>query len=69
MSKPLIGLTANFKEASGEQSAFSYLSAGYYDAISGAGGIPVMIPPLEDADDLHELLDRLEGLVLVGYLK
>ena len=32
MSKPLIGLTANFKEASGEQPAFSYLSAGYYDA-------------------------------------
>ncbi len=66
MSKPLIGLTANFKEASGEQPAFSYLSAGYYDAIGGGGGIPVIVPPLEDPDDLHELLDHLEGLVLVG---
>ena len=41
--KPLIGLNAEFRSAKKDSPALSYLAAGYYDAISNVGGIPVEI--------------------------
>jgi putative glutamine amidotransferase len=66
MSKPMIGLNADFINPSGDKPAFTYIAAGYYDAISRVGGIPVIIPPLADDDDLTQLLSQLDGFVLVG---
>lgn len=64
--KPLIGLNADFRAARDETPAFSYVYAGYYDAIAAAGGLPVVLPPVADESDLNQLLDRLDGVVLVG---
>lgn len=38
----------------------------YINAVVLAGGVPVLIPVLEDVDDLVELLDKLDGLILSG---
>ncbi len=65
-TKPLIGLNADFRSKDGRSPAFSYVTAGYYDAIVAAKGIPVITPPLENEDDLNSVLDRLDGFVLVG---
>ncbi len=65
-SKPFIGINADFRGAQGDKPAFSYLASGYYDAISEIGGIPLLIPPLEENDDLNAALDRLDGVLLVG---
>lgn len=65
-SKPLIGINADYRSAHKDAPAFSYLCAGYYDGISAAGGIPVMVPPLQDENDLSYLLDQLQGFVLIG---
>lgn len=65
-TKPLIGLNAEFRAAKKDTPAFSYIAAGYYDAILNAGGIPVVLPPLENEDDLGVLLDRLDGCLLIG---
>ena len=35
--------------------AFSLLGAGYYNSITKIGGIPLVIPPLTDEDDLHRV--------------
>ena len=40
-SKPLIGLNADFRSAKKDAPAFSYVTAGYYDAIVKSGGIPL----------------------------
>jgi putative glutamine amidotransferase len=64
--KPIIGLNADFRSARKDSPAFSYLCAGYYDCVSEAGGIPVMVPPLESESDLESVLERLDGFVLVG---
>lgn len=64
--KPLIGLNADYRSAKKDSPAFSYLCAGYYDSIAATGGIPVIVPPLENADDLNRVLDTLQGFVLVG---
>jgi putative glutamine amidotransferase len=66
MLKPLIGLNADFVNPSGDKPAFTYVAAGYYDSISKAGGVPLIIPPLDDDHDLEQLLDQMHGIVLVG---
>jgi putative glutamine amidotransferase len=64
--RPLIGLNADYRRAAHNQPAFSYVAAGYYDAIAAAGGIPVILPPLEDEPSLGTVLERLDGFVLIG---
>jgi len=64
--KPLVGLNTDYRSAQGKQSAVSYLTAGYFDAVTAVGGIPVMVPPLENEDDIAQVLDRLDAFVLVG---
>jgi putative glutamine amidotransferase len=66
MVKPLIGLNADFRSARKDSPALSYISAGYFDAITAAGGIPLVIPPLANTDDLSRVLDQLDGVVMVG---
>jgi len=65
-TKPLIGLNADFRAARTDSPAFTYLMSGYYDCILATGGVPVILPPMEDAADLNVALDQLQGFVLVG---
>jgi putative glutamine amidotransferase len=64
--KPLIGLNADYRPSRKEGPALSYLPAGYYNAIEAAGGIPVILPPMEDAADITRVLDLVQGFVMVG---
>jgi len=64
--RPLIGLNADFRSATKDQPAFSFLCAGYFNSVSAAGGIPVIVPPLENEEDIQCVLDQLHGFVLVG---
>jgi len=65
-SKPLIGLNADFRAARKDSPAFSYLFANYYDCVIKSGALPVVIPPLREEQDIAQVLDRLDGVVLVG---
>src|SRR2546423_4786379 len=38
----------------------------YIHAVENAGGVPVLIPILDDLRGLHALLPRLDGLLLSG---
>lgn len=65
-SKPMIGLNADYKSSKKDAPAFTYVAAGYYEAICRAGAIPVIVPPLHEFDDMCRVLDTLDGFVLVG---
>lgn len=65
-AKPLIGINADFRSAKGNQPSFSVLTAGYYDSIIRAGGVPVVVPPMADEDDIAAILNRLDGFVMIG---
>lgn len=65
-AKPVIGINADYRPENKDSSAFSYLAAGYYESVSRVGGIPVVIPPLEDGEDLGRILDLVDGVILVG---
>ena len=66
MTKPVIGMNADFRSAKGETPAYSCVTAGYYDAILNVGGIPVILPPYETEGDIEQILDRVDGVLLVG---
>jgi putative glutamine amidotransferase len=66
MSKPSIGLNADFANPAGDKPAFTYVASGYYDAVTKVGGVPLIIPPLEEDRDLELVLDRIAGVLLVG---
>lgn len=66
MTKPLIGVNADYRAAQGDSPAFSYVASGYYDSILDVGGVPVMIPPYQTEEDIDTVLDRLEGVLLIG---
>lgn len=66
MSKPVIGINADFCEANGDKPAFSYLSSGYYDAVMKVGGLPVLLPPLDSEEDVNQVLDQVDGVLLTG---
>ncbi len=64
--KPLIGLNADYRAAGTDSPAFAYLASGYFDCIAEAGGIPVIVPPMESEANLNSILDSLQGFVMIG---
>src|SRR5437588_9721125 len=64
--RPLIGIPAqaDFREGSGRPIYCN--NRAYVHAIEHAGGVPVLIPMLNDLSLLESLLARLDGIVFSG---
>jgi len=58
--RPVVGITGNYAELTCK------LAEGYYKQVARAGGTPVILPPLSDADALNDMLDRIDALLLSG---
>lgn len=65
-TKPRIGINVDFRAAKGDAPAYVFVGAGYFDCIAAAGGIPVLIPPLLEEEDLAVALEPLHGFLLTG---
>ena len=65
-AKPLIGVNVDYRSARKDSSAYCFLHAGYCDAITKAGAVPMLIPPMDDEDDIRRVLNLFDGVVLVG---
>jgi putative glutamine amidotransferase len=66
MKKPLIGINGEFRAARKDAFALTWCNTGYYDSVTAAGGLPMLIPPLASDADLSQFLSLLDGLVLCG---
>ena len=68
--KPLIGINSDFRNSQKGAPALSFVFTGYYDCLLRAGALPVIIPPFPDNRELeknvNQLLDQLDGVLLVG---
>ena len=68
--RPLIGVSGELKDFNG----FDIQSAGHkyvYSVVEAFGGMPVILPSLgqiagDDLYSIHELVDRLDGVILTG---
>lgn len=58
--RPLIGISANFREGN------SLICNTYIQSVAEAGGIPFVIPVYNDINLLKETVARLDGLLLSG---
>jgi putative glutamine amidotransferase len=67
-TRPFIGVNADFAAATKTAAAVTRLAIGYVDAVTQAGGLPVVLPPYCKDIDLDVVLDRLDGVVLTGGL-
>jgi putative glutamine amidotransferase len=67
--KPLIGIVV-FKEkidkgvSLGQQKAC--LNYGYIDAIQKVGGIPILLPIIEDQESIRQQIELMDGIILSG---
>lgn len=64
--KPLIAINADFKAGRDASPSVSYLFSGYYDSILKAGGIPVILPPYQNEEDIDQILEMVDGVVMTG---
>ena len=64
--RPLIGINCDYRPAAHTTPAFGYIAAGYYESIINAGGVPVVVPPLRDAESVARVIESVDGFVLIG---
>ena len=66
-SRPIIGLTT-YRKMVDKNNPYPYMAlmATYVEAVTAAGGIPLLIPLGLDEDALRVLLSQVDGLVLTG---
>jgi putative glutamine amidotransferase len=67
MSLPLIGIMGWRSQPFGPLARYTFnLTESYIRAVQAAGGLPVVIPPALNEDELRELISRLDGLLFSG---
>ena len=64
--KPIIAITGDFRPERYNGAALSWFNTGYYDSVSASGGLPMLLAPVESDDDLHRMLENVDGIVLSG---
>ncbi len=64
--RPLIGIPCHPGVGAETQRPIFYNNQAYIYAVERAGGVPILIPLLDDVDGLLSLLSRLDGLLISG---
>ena len=73
--KPLIGITVNYdyKDVIGNVSGlgaplqdWDYIALDYAEAVTKAGGIPILLPNAKDRKTMKEVVGKIDGLLLSG---
>lgn len=65
-SGPLIGITSVYELAKGDKAAQTTVGFAYVRAVAENGGVPVVLPTVDDERVLQKYLGVLDGLVLIG---
>lgn len=71
MKNPFIGITSSYDGGKRKNSLrpnreLYYLNRSYVLSIQKAGGIPLIIPPIDDLKNIDTVLDKINGLLLTG---
>ena len=65
IKKPIVGVISDRRMM--QTWPYHMVGEKYLQALAGGSGVfPVMLPSLASGLDLHEILDRLDGLFLTG---
>lgn len=64
--RPVIGLNMSLEAIENEDRWELQVPVTYIDAVTGAGGLPLCIPPFEDPALIPEILPLLDGMMFIG---
>jgi len=69
--KPKIGITLSEAEATNEvrwpvSKGFDYIKKEYYEAVLKSGGIPILLPNVQNRSDIKSFFGSINGLLLTG---
>lgn len=64
--RPFIGINADYAPASKAAGAQMRVHAGYCEAVYQSGGLPIVLPPLLKEPEYEDMLDRIDGFVLIS---
>lgn len=64
MSLPRIGITGRIASVDGAERAG--VNAAYLHAVTAAGAVPVILPPVEGGEAITAMLDGVDGVILSG---
>lgn len=65
-SGPLIGITSVYKVFEDDPAAYTQTNFAYVRAIADNGGVPVVLPTVDDEAIVQRYVRELDGLVLIG---
>ena len=66
MNKPVIGVTLFRREKNKSKSEYGTISCNYVRAVVEAGGLPLLIPIVNQPQDIKHYIDLIDGLLLSG---
>lgn len=66
MNRPLIGISSNFQPQLEQVREKTIVPHAYIQAVLSTGGIPLVIPVIEDPAQILEYINLVSGLVLIG---
>ena len=66
MKKPLIGVLPLYINSNDNKWDSLWMYPGYLNGIVAAGGIPVVLPLLDNTEDIAQLVDSCDGLLFPG---
>lgn len=64
--KPMIGVNVDYRSSKKDSPAYCFLHAGYCNSLLRAGSVPVLLPPMDEEDDIRRVLNTLDGLLFIG---
>jgi putative glutamine amidotransferase len=67
-ARPAIGINVDVAAATKNSASFIRLTTGYFDSVYAAGGLPLLLPPLNKGDALDALLEKVDGIIMAGGL-
>ena len=66
VKRPRIGINVENKPSSHGVSEFHFIESGYVNAITRAGGLPYLLPCIDEIDLIPELVKGLDGVLMIG---
>lgn len=63
--KPVIGITGNWSRE-GDLPAMNSIRSTYVNAVAGAGGVPMMLPAVEDLSLVPQMVEICDGFIFSG---
>jgi putative glutamine amidotransferase len=65
VSPPVIGITTDYRQ---EERGHYRVPGDYVEAVLLGGGVPLLLPPVDDLEAIGPLLDRVDAVLLAGGL-